>query len=72
MTSPHHREAGERLQRVYPHLNLRWSLADIWRIEELARKGSPADHIAFVMDTTSVEIERVCQRNGFWLKRRSA
>jgi hypothetical protein len=57
------------LQARYPHLNLRWSMAQMDRIQELARKGVAADDIAFEMDTSTVEIIRLADRNGFFVRR---
>ncbi len=42
-------------------------MAQMDLIKQLAMKGQSAHNIAFELDTTSVEIERVCQRNGIFL-----
>lgn len=56
------------LEHRYPHMNFRWSMADMDRVIARARQGASADVIAFEFDTTTVEIIRLAQRNGFFLK----
>lgn len=48
-------------------LNLRWSLADIMKIEEMARRRCDARTIAEAFLTTPEEIEELCVRNGIVL-----
>lgn len=75
MTSALRSEEGGRrawareMERRAPHLNFRWTMADMWKIEEMARAGKSADHIAFEVDATSNEIKEVCKRNGIYLWR---
>ena len=56
------------LEHRYPHMNLRWSMADMDRIMARARQGASADVLAFEFDTTTVEIVRLAKRNGFFVK----
>ena len=56
------------LEHKYPHLNLRWSMAQMDQIMDRARRGATADAIAFEFDTTTVEIVRLARRNGFLVK----
>lgn len=62
------RLAEARLQHQYPHLNLRWSLADMDRLQALAAARKTVSQIAFEMDTTEVEVRRLCERNGIWVR----
>lgn len=56
-------------ERFTAHLNLRWSIADVDRIEALAGARNSAPHIATVMNCTAAEILTVCRRNGFAIGR---
>jgi len=57
-----------QLQDKYPHLNLRWNMAQMDRMMLRAREGATADVIAFEFDTTAVEILALAKRNGFFVK----
>lgn len=57
------------MEAKYPHLNLRWNMAQMDRIIEMAAKGHDAEEIAFVFDVTGTTIRRLCERNGIFLKR---
>ena len=56
------------LQRKYPHLNLRWNMAQMDRMQERARGGASVDELAFEFDTTITEINALARRNGFHVK----
>lgn len=52
-----------------PHLNLRWSIADMDRIAAMTRARNSAQHIAVVFGCTASEIHDLCRRNGIALGR---
>lgn len=64
------KEWAREMERRAPHLNFRWTLADMWKIEELARKHRTADQIAFELDATTTEILDVCRRNSILVRMR--
>jgi hypothetical protein len=57
------------MEAKYPHMNLRWTMAQMDRIIEMAAKGHDAEEIAFVFDVTATNIRLLCQRNGIHLKK---
>ena len=56
------------LERKYPHLNLRWNMAQLDEMQRRARQGATADVLAFEYDTTVVEIMKLSKRNGFFVE----
>jgi len=56
------------LERKYPHMNLRWNMAQVDEMQRRARKGVTADVLAFEYDTTVIEILKLAKRNGFLVK----
>lgn len=56
------------LARKYPHLNLRWNMAQMEAMQHRARQGATADVLAFEFDTTRTEILKLAKRNGFLVK----
>jgi hypothetical protein len=56
------------LARRYPHLNLRWNMAQMDEMQRRARQGATADVLAFEYDTTVVEVLKLAKRNGFLVK----
>lgn len=69
MTAPLPSTPSRETERFTAHLNLRWNMADIDRIEALAVARNSAQHIATVMNCTSAAILTVCRRNGFAIGR---
>lgn len=49
------------------HLNLRWTLSQVWTIERLAKAGHSPREIAELMLTTEREIRELCARNSIHL-----
>lgn len=58
------------LQWQMPHLNLVWTMEQMDRFEHRARQGASADDLAFEFDTTTLEIEKVAERNHIHVRRR--
>lgn len=69
MTHSQFPQPSEDKGRLYPHLNFRWSIADMDRIAAMARARNSAQHIAVVLNCTSAEIHDVCRRNGIAMGR---
>lgn len=55
-------------ERRAPHLNFRWTMADMDQIKELAAKRYFPGDIAFEVGATSEEIVEVCARNNIMLR----
>lgn len=68
MTTSSRKEWARSRERQAPHLNFRWSLADMDKIKLLSTQGRSVDQIAFELDATTVEILQVCGRNGILLR----
>lgn len=60
----------KHLEKARWPLNLRWSVADMDKLQDSAKRGYGASALAFMFDTTEVEIREVCDRNAIYINRR--